>query len=247
MTPRVHVYTICRDEARMMPFWIRHYSAFCEKLIVYDGQSDDGTRAIVQACPKAELREWPYMGLDDEKFLQAVNLSRDMEGPAEWRIWADVDELLYHPDMLSMLGVVRLDLLGAIGYALISPNGFPKDDGRQLYEQVPTGIPQANYDKFILHRFWLPVKHAIGRHTYGKEWPQTLGRRGAIPGLKLFHCHHVGGVEHTKEINARNYERAVDKRYAWNYRPEHDKPEQAGSVAWVRDAIENGKLKEVWP
>lgn len=247
MTPRVHVYTIARNEAKLMPYFLRHYSTFADKLIVYDEQSDDGTRELVKSCPKAELREWPHVGLDDEKFLAAINECRDMEGPAEWRIWADVDELLYHPEMLSMLGSVRLDLLGAIGYALISPNGLLVDDGRQLYEQVPTGIPQSNYDKFILHRFWLPVKHAIGRHTYGKEWPQTLGRRGSIPDLKLFHCHHIGGVEHTKEVNQRNYDRAVDKRYAWNYAPEHDKPEQVGTVAWVRDAIENGKLKEVWP
>lgn len=247
MMPRVHVYTICRNEARMMPYWLRHYSTFAAKLIVYDEQSDDGTRELVKKCPLAELREWPHVGLDDEKFLEAVNACRDMEGPADWKIWADVDELLYHSSMLEMLSTVRVDLLGAIGYALISPTGIPKDDGRQLYEQVPTGVPQANYDKFLLSRFWLPVKHTIGRHTYGKEWPQTLGRRGMIPGLKLFHCHHVGGVEFTQEQNQRNYNRAVNKNFAWNYAPEHDKPEQVGSVAWVRDAIESGKLKEVWP
>lgn len=244
---RVWVYTIARNEARMMPFWLRHYSTFAEKLIVYDEQSDDGTRELVAACPKAELREWPHKGLDDEKFLAAVNTCRDMEGPAEWRIWADVDELLYHPDILEMLRTVRMDLLGATGYALISAHGFPVDDGRQLYEQVPTGIPQSNYDKFILQRFWLTVEHTIGRHTIGKEWPKTLGRRGVAHGLKLFHCHHIGGVEHTREINQRNFDRAVDKRYAWNYTPQHDKPEQVGTVAWVRDAIVNGKLKEVWP
>lgn len=231
----------------MMPYWLRHYSTFAEKLIVYDEQSDDGTRELVAACRKAELREWPHKGLDDEKFIAAVNACRDMEGPADWIIWADVDELLYHPDILSVLGSAREDMILAAGYALISPNGFPKDDGRQLYEQVPTGIPQSNYSKLLCWRFWLPVKHTIGRHTMGNDWPKTLGKRGTVPRLKLFHCHHVGGVEFTREQNTRNYGRAVDKRFAWNYTPEHDKPEQVGSVAWVRDAIENGKLREVWP
>lgn len=247
MKPRVWVFTICKNEARMMPFFLRHYSTFAEKIIVYDEQSDDGTRKLVAACPKAQIWEWPHRGLNDEEFTAKINQlgSDNFAAMCDWVIFADVDELLHHPDILRVLSEAKEDMIRATGYALISPDGFPNPEwGGQLYEMVKMGIRQPNYDKFICWRPGVKVVHTIGRHTDG-PWPKCAGKRGSEPKLKLLHCHHVGGVEWTRRINQRNYDRAVDKKYAWNYTAEHDKPEQVGSVAWVRDAIENNKLIDV--
>lgn len=244
MTRRVIVHTICKNEVEMMKYWLRHYSSFAERIVVLDENSTDGTRELVQSCPIAELRDWPFEGLDDEKFLDAIN--SPLSPCNAWLMWADIDELLYHPDILWVLDNAREDVVLSTGYALIAPNGFPVDDGRQLYEQVLFGVRQPNYDKYICWRYGLPLIHTIGRHTQD-GFPRTLGRKGTVPRLKLYHCHHVGGVDFTAAKNKRNYDRAVNKRFAWNYTKEHDRPEQVGTVAWVRDAIENNKLCKVWP
>ena len=41
----IWLYCICRNEARLMPYLLRHYETFVDKLIFYNDQSDDGTRA----------------------------------------------------------------------------------------------------------------------------------------------------------------------------------------------------------
>src|SRR5207245_7696031 len=104
---------------------------------------------------------------------------------------------------------------------------------------------QTNFDKKLLWRPRLNIEHAIGRHTY-PDWPKHNGKECADAGIKLFPLHHCGGAEDTARRNRRDYARATNKARAWNYAPGHnDNPQQVGSVAWVRDAIQNHKLIDV--
>lgn len=241
----ITVLTICKDEREMIPFFLAHYSTFADRIIVWDEQSTDGTREIIKAHPKAELREWPHKGLDDQRFIHAVNSYYREFQDSTWVMWPDVDEFLYHPNMLKLLSESQEPMIAATGYALISKDGFPRGAG-QIYEQVKTGFPQPNYDKIICWRPQFLVQHTIGRHTYPGQWPKCNGQPlSPKPKLKLFHCHHVGGVEHTRQINARNHKRAVDKRYSWNYHEEHNKKEQVGTVAWVEDLLARDALYDV--
>ncbi len=232
----------------MVPWFIRHYSPWVQKIIVYDEQSTDGTREfLLVQSHKVELRQWPHRGLNDEEFIFLANTwYHEVCGRADWVAFVDMDELLYHPNMLEVLGSYQGDVIPSTGYALISPNGWPSNDGkRQLYEHVRTGHRQANYDKKLLHRPHLDFQHTIGRHTE-PGWPRHDGKESADVGVKLLHCHHVGGVADTVYRNQRNWERAVNKKYAWNYLPEHNyNAKQNGSVAWVRDIIANNRLTDV--
>src|SRR5881396_391258 len=247
MTPRVWVFAICWNEAEMMPFFLRHYSTFAERIVIFDEQSTDGTRELIKACPVAELREWPHKGLDDDRFMDAVNNRyKEARGKADWVMWPDIDEFLYHPEPLKVLGEAKEDALPSTGYALISTNGFPKGNA-QIYQHVTTGIRQPNYDKTIIWRPSVNIHHTHGRHSPNGDWPGCNGGvKGKDPKFLLLHCHHIGGIEFTRAKNQRNYERAREKRFAWNYSAEHNSnPLQVGSLAWVEDAVNNKKLKQV--
>lgn len=243
----VWVYTICKDEVEMIPWFLRHYETFADRIIVYDEQSKDGTREILQRHPKVEIREWKGRGLDDEMFTHYVNTVPDeAAGRADWVMWPDVDELLYSPNIEHVLNNASEDMILARGLALIAhPNKKPIGGGIQIYDAIKTGYPQPNYDKYICWRPQIKVAHTIGRHTYPPDWPRCDGVKGMIPKLKLFHCHHVWGVEHTKRINARNMDRAVNKKFAWNYSPAHNTQEQVGTEAWVSHLIKNNLLYDV--
>ena len=232
----------------MMPFFLRHYSTFADKIIVYDENSTDGTREIVKACPKAELRDWTGRGLNDEEFIAAVNsLYKTVRGRADWVIWADCDELLYHPNPVAALASADGVVVPSTGYALISTNGFPSGSG-QIYDYVRMGVRQENYDKMICWKPQISIQHTIGRHTYAgaNRWPKFTGQQSRDIGFKLLHCHHVGGVTATTQRNQRNYDRAINKKYAWNFAPDHNSnPKQSGSVAWVNALIKTGKMIDV--
>lgn len=241
----VWTFTIAYQEARMAPWWIRHYAQWVDRMVVWLEPSTDGTESILKSCPKVDLRPWGFRGLDDDKFLAKVNSCYyEARGKADFVAFVDMDELLYHPIMPHVLKDAPGDVLPSTGYALISPDGWPEDDGHsQLYELVKTGVPQPNYDKLLLHRPHIKLEHTIGRHRYGKHWPKHNGTVCPDYGIKLYHCHYIGGPDETAARNKRNYDRCLNKKYGWNM-INHD-PKQVDTVEWVRESLNH--LQQVWP
>jgi SAM-dependent methyltransferase len=240
---KISVYTIIKDESWMLPYFLRHYSTFADRIVIFDEKSTDGSREIIAKYPKAEVREWLGKGLNDEEFTEAVNnFWKEGRARDHWIMWPDVDELLCHGDMRKLLETTEGDVVAAVGYALIQKERPPRE--RQAYEEVKTGVRQENYDKQIIWRSTLAMSHTIGRHTYPEHgFPKHDGKLAAER-VDLYHLHHIGGVQFTIERNSRNFKRAVDKKYAWNYSKDHDKPEQVGSVSWVKKVLSE-PLREV--
>lgn len=241
---KVWIFTVCWNEARMAPWFLRHYAPWVDRIIAWVEPSTDGTEEILRACPKVSINRWQHEGLDDEAFMLAVNQCYQGRMPADWVAFVDMDELLWHPDIVSLLTHAKADVIQATGYALLSPTGWPKDDFHcQIYDHVPTGVPQWNYNKILLSRPRAMLQHTIGRHSYDGTFPKYQGRLMCGSGLKLFHCHYIGGPEDTAERNQRNYDRCRDKKYAWNM-VSHD-PKQVGTVEWVRESLNH--LQQVYP
>ena len=241
MIPRVWIFSVCWNEAVMLPFYLRHYSTFAEKIIIWDEHSDDGSRELIKACPKAELRDWPWKGMDDDKFLIAYDQwPKEAMGKADWVITPDIDELIYHPSLLLVLGVSRSDVLAGKGYALIGNGPVPKGDG-QIYDYIKTGYPQDNYTKWIIWRPHVFIRHTHGRHDLPMK---CSGRIDAVPRCKLLHCHYFS-PEYTEQRNRRNYARNVDKKFAWNYTPEWEAKKWRGTHTWHQDLVDNNKLVNI--
>lgn len=246
-TPKVWTFSVCYNEARMSHWFVRHYSPWVDRMVIWVEPSTDGTEEILRSVPNSDVRPYPYRGLDDNRFLEAVNgWYQEARGKADWVAWVDMDELLYHPNILDILEKTDADVLPATGYAIISPSGWPDSKAKgQLYELVRTGLRQTNFDKKLLFRSSINMTHTFGRHTY-QDWPKHNGKESPDVGIKLLHCHHVGGIEDTAQRNRRNYARALDKKFAWNYAAgPNDDPNQSGSVAWVKNGIEKDLLIDV--
>lgn len=243
---KVWTFSIIYNEARVLPFFLRHYRTFCDRMFFWvDPFTDDGTRELLAAEPKAIVTEWPHKtGLDDEEFKATFNYwprKLAAEHGIDWAIACDADELLWNPNPDKAFTTYETDAMKSRGYALIDPKGFKKDNGKQVYEQVKTGLRQDNYDKHIIFRPSFPIDFSHGRHevhSYG-------GRLAPEATWKLYHLHHLWGVQHTKERNARNIERAKEKRFAWAYTPKQEALATGGTAKWVEDAIKNKALIDV--
>lgn len=222
---------------------------------MFDEFSTDDTREIVKKCPKAEMRKYPFRGLDDERFLEAVNSwYKESRGKADFVIWADPDEILYHPEPLAMLANCTDDAIQVTGYGMISKEGppDPKVVVSNIFDVYRMGVRQANYDKITIWRPEVNLQHQHGRHTYldpagGIDWPRgprSVCRMGKS-GWKLLHYHYFG-VDYTAQRNRRNYARAVNKRFAWNYSADTEKnPKQNGTTAWVAAHIQANDMIDV--
>src|SRR5262245_41681292 len=103
---RCWAFTLAYQEAVLIGHWVRHYRAFCERVVVYvDQDSDDGT-ADLALREGAEVRLHDTGGfLDDFAFVAfAEERYKEARGAAEWVVWVDADEFLYHPRLAARLG-----------------------------------------------------------------------------------------------------------------------------------------------
>lgn len=206
------VYCICRNEQHLMGYFLRHYATLADKIIIYDDQSDDGTREIVKACPIAELRDWPGThGLVDDEFLEFANKQwREAIGKAHWVAWVDVDEFLYHPDMRELLAsyvIEGVDIPRIEGYGMVSDH-FPTTTG-QIYDEIKTGFRSPEWDKHELFHAAVKMVWNIGRHSF---WDAVMGkfRMSDRAEIKLLHYRYLG-LEYVEARNNRNHSRQPDR------------------------------------
>ena len=190
---RVHLYSICWNEARMLPFFFRHYDAFVDRYVIYDDGSTDGTREMLAAHPKVELRRFRREVPDS--YVQSARLLHDRvwkesRGAADWVVMTPVDEHLTHPDMAGLWAECRrhgVTAIPALGFQMVAER-FPAAPGR-LATTLRRGAPYAAMNKLSSRRWSaLPtVKSAGGRpwrSAYSGEMLGSLQASGVSPGRK---------------------------------------------------------------
>jgi hypothetical protein len=172
-----------------MPYVLRHYTSFCDRIIINDDSSTDGTRELVEACPIAELRDLGSNGVNDEIFLAHWHEDyKGSRGVADWVILADVDEFLYHPDIRGLLESYQQQGITfplVQGYNMWSEN-FPTIDG-QIYDELFCGKYYEAGSKRAVFDPRLDVLFHPGRHHVRSVSPGAVENPGGVPELALLH------------------------------------------------------------
>jgi len=225
---KIIVFVITYNCADVLPFFLRHYSSFADEISAFDDYSTDDTRSLLLANPKVILRDWPYRtGIDEDAFLAHwQEWYPKASGRFDWVMIPDSDEILYAPDIRRLLSDQQ-----ALGYDVIQTQGWnmtgdglPKDDGRQIWQISPMGVPAPVYSKPVVFRPHIKINWNRGKHALENCNPEVTPR----PMIKLLHYRYMG-FEYTKAKNAKNYARcglqSGDKAAAWtcapNYTGEH--------------------------
>ena len=117
----IHYYSICWNEEKILPFILDYYSPICDKITIMDNESDDNSVEIIKSYQKTEVRNYSTNGeIRDDIYLEIKNnIWKESRGKADWVIVCDVDEILYHPNLVS-----KQDELKIQGYTIIKPHGF---------------------------------------------------------------------------------------------------------------------------
>lgn len=189
MTPRVWVYSLMWNEAMFLPFYLRHYGAFAERIVIYDHHSTDGSREIVQAAG-CEVRDYNAPGIHEPSVTALYNTCyHEARGQADWVIIADIDEIIVHPDWPALfVGADRAKAraLQCGGYTMMHDMP-PVDDGRQIYEGYRLGVRDRTFDKVAVFRPEVNINYDHGRHHAKPDaFPIAPGT------LKLLHYRYWG-------------------------------------------------------
>lgn len=139
---RIHLYANCWNEARMLPYFMRHYNPIVNKFIILDDGSTDGSIEYLKSQDKVKLIKGDREGtsyIEQSRifFNQAWKESR---AEADWIITCNIDEHIYHKDLALYLHRCLLNgitVLPAQGYEMVSLQ-FPLTQGK-LCDQVRLG------------------------------------------------------------------------------------------------------------
>src|SRR5262245_42339747 len=102
---KIAVYTLCFNEEFFLPYFLRHYHQYTERIVLFDNCSTDHTAEIAR---QAGVDVRPYESGDeirDDLLLQIKNNCwKECRGQGvDWVLVVDVDEILYHSDLTGFL------------------------------------------------------------------------------------------------------------------------------------------------
>ena len=202
---KIDVFSIMRNEAAILPYWLRHYAPLARRIFVFDGGSDDGTVELLKACPNVRVQPCGFDGLDDyrmaELFSQAYR--QHSRGLADWAVCVDADEFVCHPSLTA-----RLAQLGSEGEVVIQCEGwnmlsetFPTGGG-QIYDEIRNGVMDDYFSKPVVFRTEIDINFDAGRHRALHSPFKAV----TWSGIKLLHYRWLG-EEYGRARSSRNADR----------------------------------------
>lgn len=243
--PKIWVFSVTHNSAPMTRWWLRHYEKFADKILVWDDHSTDGTREILRAHPKVEMKDWPHgNGIDENQFLAfAHEIYPTAAGKAQWVMWADSDEFIMSTQFSweeIFTSCENCDVIQTLGFNMVGDGtGLPswKQSGdAQIYDLIRPGVFAPIYSKPVVFRPEVRIRWNRGKHTLEDCTPRLSHK----PLLKLLHFRYLG-ADYTRERNAKNYARLGledgDKGAGWTCAPGYDGWEKEGSPTWATRAV----------
>ncbi len=159
------------NNEKILPYFLDHYSEICNSIIVYDNLSTDKSVDIINSYNNTEVRINDYNYLDDinHKYIRN-NAWKENRIKYDWIIIVDIDEFIYHPNLLELLESYRDDDISVIktyGYNMLGEEFPIYENNKKLYDIIKTGVPDKNYSKCCIFNPNLiyEMNYSFGGHT----------------------------------------------------------------------------------
>jgi len=223
-----------RNEEVILPYFLRHYGSFADRIFVWEDGSTDKTREILAAHPKVTVLDVETHGINDVYWVtklwpQYEQLSR---GRADWVICVDADEFVYHPSLINVLEwekTLGTQLIHCQGYSMIAD--APPTTSGQIYEEIQYGLQDRWSSKWIIFDPEIYIRFHRGRHGPSEEITPGIIMR-AHTGIKLLHYRYLGA----QYYEARDIEHAeryiVADKLSSKYSPKrkHNMPDDTQGI-----------------
>jgi hypothetical protein len=199
----IQVLILAFNEETILPYTLRHYKTFADRITVYDAFSTDNTRNICREYG-AVIQDWKTDGLNDAVAKHVKNTGWINDFKSDWVICADADELIYFPKgaqyTLEQYDLQRRAVIKPLGFEMFSDT-MPTTSG-QIYDEIKMGGRDDKwYGKPILFspKRLRSIDFSAGAHTC--TWVDLDGNdqrcpsSDADPQTYLLHYHHIGPIE----------------------------------------------------
>jgi len=217
---KVHIYALCWNEERMLPYFFRHYDGVAERYFIFDNDSTDRSIEMLKTNPKVTLERFEIVG---DSFVSAAlkhynECWKRSRGQADWVIVCNIDEHIYHPNLKRYLRTCKnlgISLIIPYGYNMVSDR-FPRTS-RPLCERLKCGMREPSWDKpqiFDPNKI-SEINFAPGRHAADPVGEVITPRNARV---KLLHYKYLG----MEYLLRRNFElksglRPLDIKNRWGH------------------------------
>lgn len=190
----VHVYAMCWNEEKILPYFLRHYGRIASKIFIYDNESTDRSVEVIRSYPNTEVIPFSTGRELNERRLTSIrnHAWKKSRGKADWVIVVDADEFLYHPDLIGCLKSYRqkeITISTLVGYEMVSDT-FPKIEG-MIYDEVKLGVRNKVFDKTCVFdpNAIYGINYNFGSHEAA---PRGILNFDISRELKLLHFNFLG-------------------------------------------------------
>jgi glycosyl transferase family 2 len=191
---QVHLFAICWNERKMIPYFFRHYNELVDRFFISDNGSTDGSLEMLSGDERVHVEHWDVIG--DSFVREACWLNNDFwkqsRGRAQWAFVVDMDEHLFDADLRGHLANCRSNNVTAIkviGYDMMAET-FPTED-RPLWQLITRGIRFIGLDKMAIFSpdAIVETNYQAGRHVCDPMGRVVWERRHPV---KLLHYKRLG-------------------------------------------------------
>ena len=206
---KLDVYATMYNEEFMIPYFLRHYETFANRIFIFYDKSTDNTRKLLEKHPKVTIFDVERSGIDEGYWISKLwtKYEESSRGRADWVALVDADEFLYHPKLVETLEREKLK-----GTQLIQPEGFimlgdklPTTKG-QIYEEVQFGLHDHWATQCCLFDPDIYIRFRPGCHSIAHMQKKIVFRPGSELGIKLLHYRWFG-KEYAQARDEKNFKR----------------------------------------
>lgn len=136
---KIDVYTLCKNEIKLAPFFVDYWNALADEVnvYVYDGLSSDGTRELFDKYDNIHIIDFEPDALDDNEHKKLKdNCWKNSD--ADFVMVCDFDETIFswNVDILHK----ELEVMKKEGYTILAPLSF---------NLIPDEFPKYEKGKFL--------------------------------------------------------------------------------------------------
>jgi len=177
---KIVIITLTYNEEIILPFFLRHYERFADRIIIYDSGSTDRTLEIARGHPLVELRDRPptHGEIDDRENVRIKNTAWKDCG-ADWVMVVDADEFLFYPpnrglaNMRAFLTDCDRRKINVVPSECWQMGGDATPTDGLLTEQITTGVRDEHtikyYDKVLIFKPETKLVYTPGCHSCSGE------------------------------------------------------------------------------
>ena len=152
---KIDLYAVCHNEQDILPFFLRHYERFVDRMFIYDNQSDDRSPILLKSHPKVVYHCCDTNNQFREDWITEMKNKawKDHSMDADYVIVVDIDEFVYHPHLATILKqyyASGIECVHTYGYNMVADAFPPLDADRQIYDDIRSGTPESSFDKVCI-------------------------------------------------------------------------------------------------